>query len=285
MTRRTPARSAREFENRSRDEPTVLPSILRGRRAALIIAHPGHELRIYQWLKLAQPTVFVLTDGSGRSGRSRLHRTSTILREAGATPGPLYGRVSDGELYAAILRQDAGWFIALAIELAGALDRAEIEYIVGDAIEGYNPAHDLCRYVTNTAAMLLARDGRILGNYDILLAGRNQTNGDRHLCIELDGAAAEEKLRIARAYTELQAEVDRILAAEGAASQSIEQLRPVDPGVAPLMGPPYYEQYGRQQIARGHYHQLITYCQHIRPFVEALQAFAEKGTAATCGSS
>lgn len=32
-------------------------------RAALVVAHPGHELRVYGWLEQARPRVFVLTDG------------------------------------------------------------------------------------------------------------------------------------------------------------------------------------------------------------------------------
>src|SRR4051812_44433101 len=32
-------------------------------RHFLFIAHPGHELCVYAWLKLTKPKVFVLTDG------------------------------------------------------------------------------------------------------------------------------------------------------------------------------------------------------------------------------
>ena len=38
------------------------------RKAALIVAHPGHELRVHHWMELARPLVLVLTDGSGRQG-------------------------------------------------------------------------------------------------------------------------------------------------------------------------------------------------------------------------
>jgi len=53
---------------------------------ALIIAHPGHELRVHHWLEKTRPLVFVLTDGSGRTAQSRLHSTTRILERAGATP-------------------------------------------------------------------------------------------------------------------------------------------------------------------------------------------------------
>ena len=33
-------------------------------RVALIVGHPGHELRVHAWLGLARPVVSVLTDGT-----------------------------------------------------------------------------------------------------------------------------------------------------------------------------------------------------------------------------
>ena len=43
----------------------VAPMALSEQRAVLVVAHPGHELRVHGWLELARPTVCILTDGSG----------------------------------------------------------------------------------------------------------------------------------------------------------------------------------------------------------------------------
>src|SRR5260221_8686768 len=51
-------------------------------RPALIIAHPGHELRVHRWLEKTRPLVLVLTDGSGRTAQSRLASTTRILKQA-----------------------------------------------------------------------------------------------------------------------------------------------------------------------------------------------------------
>src|SRR5262245_21413951 len=72
-------------------------------RPALVIAHPGHELRIHGWLCQHRPTVFVLTDGSGRGGRSRLGTTGRVLAQAGAEPGSIFGRYPDAAVYQALL--------------------------------------------------------------------------------------------------------------------------------------------------------------------------------------
>jgi len=71
---------------------------------ALVIAHPGHELRVHGWLEKARPLVFVLTDGSGRSGLPRLNSTRKVLLDAGAKTGPIFGRFTDAETYASIPR-------------------------------------------------------------------------------------------------------------------------------------------------------------------------------------
>ena len=50
---------------------------------AVIISHPGHELRVHHWLEQAKPAVCVLTDGSGHTQRSRLDSTTGVLSGAG----------------------------------------------------------------------------------------------------------------------------------------------------------------------------------------------------------
>ena len=87
-------------------------------RAALVIAHPGHELRVHHWLEQSRPIVLVLTDGSGHTDRSRLASTTVALQRVGAVPGQLYGRFSDREFYRMILAADPAPFFALAEEIA-----------------------------------------------------------------------------------------------------------------------------------------------------------------------
>src|SRR5438067_2403514 len=112
--------------------------------AALVVAHPGHELRLFRWLELERPTVFVLTDGSGRSGRSRVESTRAVLAATGCEAGSILGRFTDREIYRAILERDVAGVAAATIELANALVSGGFRTAVADAMELYNPAHDLC---------------------------------------------------------------------------------------------------------------------------------------------
>ena len=145
-------------------------------RAALMMAHPGHEISIYHWVETARPDTFVLTDGSGHRVQSRLHLTTDLLITVGAKTGSLFGRFADAEIYAAMLKHDFQFFLTLADEVAMSLVKDRIDYVVGDALEGYNSGHDACRLLLNAAVALAEQaSGRSIANYDFALGGRPGT--------------------------------------------------------------------------------------------------------------
>src|SRR5438046_519802 len=202
-----------------------------GRRAALVIAHPGHELRVHSLVVLAQPLAFVLTDGSGHNGQSRLASTSRLLERTGAAPGGIYGRLTDRALYAAILGGDVDLVAGLARELAQALVDERIDYVVGDACEGHNPGHDLCRVIIDAAAELAGRAGQRVACLDFPLVGRPNecppALAAHAISLPLDDAAFARKLAAMHAYVALAGEVSAALAATGPAAFRIACLRPV----------------------------------------------------------
>jgi hypothetical protein len=278
-------------------------------RAALIIAHPGHELRVHGWLEEALPSVCVLTDGSGRTQRSRLDSTTAVLKAAGAAPGPVYGEMTDVELYAAVLDYDHSRFTRVVDEIASALLREQTDCVVGDAEEGYNPAHDICRLVINAAVRLVNRTGRRqVANYDFTLVAPPDHCPEAlradSIRLDLDEAAFAHKLSAARNYPELQAEVEAALSGAGsvglrehpdlarragpdlggpgAADFRVEWLRPVDArgaSAAPFTGKlPFYEEYGERQVAAGHYTRVLRYREHMLPLAAALNSHVERSS-------
>ena len=251
-------------------------------RAALFIAHPGHELRVHRWLELARPVVLVLTDGSGRTGRSRLAATSEVLARCGARPGPIYGRMTDGELYRALLDGRRELFASLAEELAEALHREAIELVAGDAVEGFNPGHDVSRLLLNAAVARLRAGGRPIENRDFPLDGAPGGLTDEvraaSLCIQLDPAALARKVAAARSYPGLEDEVARVLARYGPDSFQTEWLREVSYGLDIdhlVSDPPSYELYGERQVAAGLYPQVLRYREHVATVAEWLRSGAD----------
>ena len=140
--------------------------------AALVVAHPSHELRVHGWLQTSRPFVFVLTDGSGRAAEPRLESTTKVLADLGAETGSIYGRFTDLEVYEAFLKRDFTLFIGLAEELADQFIRHQIEYVVADSDEGYSPTHDACRLLTDAAVEIVKRRHKQkIASFDFAVVG------------------------------------------------------------------------------------------------------------------
>ena len=242
---------------------------------AVVVAHPGHELIVYRWMEEHHPIYCCLTDGSGGSATSRLSSTTRLLNAVGASAGPVYGRYSDKQLYRLLLEGRAEVFVALAEELAGAFERAGVNYVAGDAVEGFNPAHDLCRLIVDGAVLMVRRrTGRDVRNFDFLLDGRPEPSHPGSVVVQLDAAALERKLAAAHAYLEMRAEVEAALSRHGRQAFAVEYLRPVTTnGFASCFEHerPGYEQYGERRVTEGRYSEIIRYRDHVRPVAMAIK--------------
>jgi hypothetical protein len=246
--------------------------------SVLIISHPGHELRVHHWMERHHPIVCVLTDGSGHHDASRLDTTAALVECAGGTPGPIFGRWSDREVYAALMAGDHALFVDLAYELGRMLVSSGATVVAADAAEGFNPSHDLCRYVAEIAIGLAASErGRTIDGYDFpLVAAPTSCPGElraRALTIDLDAEALDRKIAAARNYAELAAEVDRTLAEHGRAAFAVEMLRPMTPFdlSPPGSDPTFYEQEGARRVAAGRYHETLRFRDHVLPIATRLR--------------
>jgi hypothetical protein len=166
-----------------------------------------------------------LTDGAGRSGEPRLSRTSEVLDRAGATRGAIYGRLTDLEVYAAILNGDSELFAGLVEELCESFVAERIEYVVGDAAEGYSVAHDICRTMISAAVELAEyRYRHAIENFDFPVVGRpEQSSNDDAMTIHLDDDAFTRKINAALAYSPKLAQ-DVEAALNGGPFQGIRRL-------------------------------------------------------------
>src|SRR5438067_11729203 len=168
---------------------------------------------VHHWMEKSRPLYFCLTDGSGGSARSRLASTTRLIEKMGAAAGPIYGRYSDKAIYGLLLQGRVDVFVELAQELSAALVAAGVDCVAGDAIEGFNPTHDVCRLLIDGAVrMTERRTGRRLRNFDFVLDGAPDSCPEplRETAVRvcLDDAALERKLAAALAYPELRTEVE-----------------------------------------------------------------------------
>ena len=257
------------------------------RKAALIVAHPGHELRVHHWLETRRPIYFCLTDGSGSAGKSRLDSTSKLLRQTGATPGRIYGRFTDREVYRLLLDGRCDIIAKLLAEMAESLIEHDIPVVAGDAPEGVSPTHDLCRYLTDAAVSAVRlTTGRSIANYEFVLDSppndfppdlRNEA-----IWLQLDEAALDRKLHAALDYSELRGETEEALKYYGKNAFALECLRPSTTATAIVKferEAPAYEHYGRDGVERfgksfGRYEEVITFQKHLKPMIQAIHEAA-----------
>lgn len=251
----------------------------------LVVGHPGHELRVHAWMEVARPMVCVLTDGSGHTGEGRLESTTRVLARTGARPGSVYGRMSDREIYGAILDQDLALFCRLADELRDTIVAEGATCVVGDAAEGYNPSHDVCRLVINAAVRMASRArGTAIENLDFVLLGAPDESpaaaGDGSVRLSLSEDALARKLESANGYPEMAREVESALARFGVAPFRHELLRAVDVDDRFAWTPdgkPFYEHHGEQRVAEGVYDRVLRFREHVVPVADALWRHSTRG--------
>jgi hypothetical protein len=245
---------------------------------AMIIGHPGHELRVFRFVELYKPRVYVLTDGSGVTGTGRINSTIKILEQCGASVSPVMGCFSDKEMYRIILENDVTPLLKLSQTIQADFAENNIDAVMGDAIEGFNPTHDLCRYLINSIVQSVEKNtGKRLLNFDFLLDGimNGNSNCPSGRSLPLTDEDFERKITAAAAYNELAYELKHAVEKYGKSAFKTEYIRQVLP---PYMAAPweddvpFYEKYAREKVNTGKYQQVITYQNHLLPLLSRLEA-------------
>jgi hypothetical protein len=255
----------------------VTSADFRERNCALVVGHPGHELRAWGWMHATRPLVGVLTDGGGHAERSRLHLSRDLCVGAGAVPSGWFGAITDREIYQALLAHDTTFFLRLADAVTRLLLDAKTDCIVSDAHEGYNPTHDLCRMIVDRAVNI-ARTYGAVESYAFALAGSPipKAVGPEWMRLDLDESAMTTKLAAARGYAAavggtLLGEVENLLDRYGQAAFAHEYFQLVEEApAAEATDAPFYETYGERQVAAGHYEFVIRWHDHVAPIARAL---------------
>jgi hypothetical protein len=248
-------------------------------RWMVVVAHPGHELRVLDFIARTRPFVAVLTDGSASIGHSRLEHTTALLEEMGGIPAAVYGRFTDRDAYARLMDGDSSPFVAAALELSAMIGEHRITAIATDAAEGYNPVHDLCRVLAEAAAGAINRVPPALFEFDLL--GDPDGTGDG-IRLALDDQAFARKLEAIRRYTEVAGEAQAAFDAYGVDAFRTEFLRRARATVLPPASEiPYYERLGDERVRQGRYSHVLRYGAHVRPVMAALLELCAAGTHAS----
>jgi len=217
-----------------------------------------------------RPRVNILSDGSGGNATARTSFSHSCIAAANAKPGPVFGRMSDKDWYKAMLAKDETPF-QIAVEDIFSQRDAEISVVVSDAVDGYNPLHDLTAAVGAAVAKRLAAAGE--KTVHLASPAVPGVAGAIALELELDADAQRGKAEAAAAYLPLAEEVERIKHAD---PQSAVRETLLDAGFDwPEDFQPGWEQFARQRVAAGGYATPITYLDHVRPIALSLLGQSE----------
>jgi hypothetical protein len=232
----------------------------------LIVAHPGHELRLFDWIERERPRVFILSDGSGGAQNSRLDYSISAIRDAGATLIEGSGQRSDREWYAAILAGDLAPFSQAADAIAAAALTVDAPLVVSDAADGYNPLHDLCQAIASAVVARIARGSK--APKFLVAPAIASAMGTPSIAWKLEDETARRKRLAVSANMPLAEEAARLLAEAPEALYTEQLLVPTFDW--PDNWTPEWEAFGRKRVKEGRFAAPITYRDHVLPIAKAL---------------
>jgi len=247
----------------------------------LLIAHPGHELRLFGWLRRANPLIAILTDGSGSTGISRIDLSEKLVAGIGGEI-IMAGRFAEPELYEIMMRGDVAPLARMVDELAARMRIEGTRMVVCDSGEGYHPGHDLCLPLATRATELCRASGGAaqIRQCEYRVVGDPRAGGAKECVLVLDDATLRDKIRESRSYAAasgdvLTQEVQYMFETYGEDSFRYEGLAPAGTEAPQLHdGLRYYERRGEERVREGRYRQVLRHATHIAPLVAALQARA-----------
>ncbi|QPC88690.1 hypothetical protein GA830_12760 [Mesorhizobium sp. NBSH29] len=212
-----------------------------------------------------------MTDGSGGRQPSRTHYSKTVVDAAGATQGAVFGDIPDGIWYDSLLARDTGFFIEVLGRFHRDLEPFDDVQIIADAVDGYNPMHDLA-HAFGTALNAMHGDEHPL----LCSAAIPHVAGKVELDLHLDAAAKARKQAAVENYLPLAEEARRILEQD---PKSLENEYLISQNFDwNASWTPAWERIGRDRVAKGLYETCITYAENVQPVAQALIREGRKST-------
>jgi len=249
-----------------------------GAPTAAVFSHPNHELAVFGLLQGVRPTLVYLTDGGGER---RVAQTRRGLAGIGLEDRARFLGYTERSFYAALLERDAGFYREVAARVHDVLADLEPARVLCDAVEFYNPVHDMSLPIVRAAL----HDAPATAVYEVPLV-QQKTAGEAYRiqrpCDDRRGAQLEWWLAPAEldakvrardeVYTILTAQMGELVAGIPAEELAVEVVTPAratlpEPGDDRVLR---YEWRARLLLERGEIERAITYAGHWLPVASAL---------------
>ncbi|MDJ0523112.1 MAG: hypothetical protein QNJ90_13670 [Planctomycetota bacterium] len=253
-------------------------------RRLFVFSHPNHELGMFGLLGRPEAHLLVLSDGGGAE---RVRQTRRGLARLGLEGRATFMDVPETAYYDALLAQDRTLFDTYVDEVRKAVERVDPDEIYCDAVEHYNPGHDMTLPIVWAALGGQSRSrvfevpliheradgaGYRLQQVAPSLAGRR-------LVVQLTPEETALKTRARdEVYRDLDAQLGTELLSARDGQLTCEELMEARP--LPLERRPEdmalrYEARGELLRSQGHVEHVVTYEDHWQPMVRKLLAASE----------
>jgi hypothetical protein len=248
------------------------------RRAALVVAHPAHEIRVFHWLTRARPHVYILTQGSRSGADSTRRRASERLIETqGASVATRWAGAWDRDLYEMLLTGNHTPLLEWTNQLAASFTERAIDVVVTDSWQYYNVAHDITYFMARLAAHQAGKVQKreiTLLTYPVVpqVLAPNAPDTQTMATFDLDDAAVAAKRASLASIPDIALEAADIERSEGDSAHRTESFQRA-PSLRQLLRTPsekpLYETFGEQRVGSGIYGEVVRWS-HVQRACQAL---------------
>jgi hypothetical protein len=106
----------------------------------MVFGHPAHELALFGAIQRMRPHILIVTEGGGAE---RVEYSRKALGELGLLDRTRYLNFRERDFYHALLDRDTRYFDAVIARIREEIARVEPRRVFCDAVEYYNPVHDI----------------------------------------------------------------------------------------------------------------------------------------------
>jgi hypothetical protein len=266
----------------SRDACGVNASAVRPEQCDLVVfSHPNHELAIFGLLQRWRPSLVYLTDGGGSD---RVAETRIGLESIGLLERATFLNHAENLFYRALLDRDVDYLERVSDEVARVIETTRPSRVLCDAVEHYNPVHDLSLPIVLRA---LRRAGPTTGDTpvfevplihqvqsakgEVYAVQRPAATGPSDVWLELtpDEVAAKRTAR-SGVYTLLAAQLGPIIGDLSDDHLAREVVIPAGSPTRHARGVLRYEWRAERLRAEGTIERAITFEEHFLPVASSL---------------
>ncbi len=164
----------------------------------MVFGHPAHELALFGFLQRFRPQIVIVTDGGSEE---RIKQSRAGLDSIGLEA--TYLNFAENDFYVALLRRDVAFFETVADLLHTQIATADPRQIFCDAIEFYNPVHD----ITLPLVLRAAEAAPQATIFEVPSVYQTLTNGEHYEIQRIPAASAQRRFRHHSTTEELRAKI------------------------------------------------------------------------------